>query len=145
MQLEMIHDARVIPLDRRPHLPQHVRQWLGDSRGRWEGETLVIDTTNFTDKAPFRGSFEGLHLIEHLTRVDENTLEYRVTVDDPATFTKPWTAVFPITKMQDKVPQMFEYACHEGNYGLEGQLSSARATDRRAVAGGAARPRKSEN
>lgn len=130
IEMETIHEARVIPLDGRPHLPSHVRQWLGDSRGRWNGDTLVIDTTNFTDRAPFYGSFEGLHLVERLTRVDAGTINYEVTIDDPTTFTKPWTMAFPLTTMKDKVSQMFEYACHEGNYGQEGSLRSARAEDR---------------
>ena len=142
LQMEMIHDARIIPLDGRPHLPQEIRQWLGDSRGRWDGDTLVIDTTNFTDKAPFKSSFEGLHLVERLTRVDANTLQYQVTVDDPTTWTKPWTASWPLTTLapsEDRdaagnalltVPRMFEYACHEGNYGLGNQLSGTRATEK---------------
>ena len=148
LQMEMIHDARIVPLDGRPHLPQNIRQWLGDSRGRWEGDTLVIDTTNFTDKAPFKSSFEGLHLVERLTRVAADTIEYQVTVDDPTTWTKPWTASWPITTLsagEDRdesgralltVPRMFEYACHEGNYGLEGQLRSTRAIERAAAGKG---------
>lgn len=140
IEMEQIHDARVIPLDGRPHLPPSIRQWRGDPRGHWEGNTLVVDTTNFTDKAPFRGSFEGLHLTEKFTPVDANTLAYQVTVDDPTTFTKSWTAAFPLTRLdslvggddQVQVAQMFEYACHEGNYGLTGQLSAARAEDRAA-------------
>ena len=137
VELEMMHDARVIPLDGGPHLPTQIRRWLGDSRGHWEGDTLVVDTTNFTDKAPFKGSFEDLHLVERFTRVDENTINYEVTVDDPTTWTKPWTAAFPLRNLralvggvdQQQVPEMFEYACHEGNYGLAGQLSGARATE----------------
>ena len=137
IELEMMHDARVIPLDGGPHAPAPIRRWLGDPRGHWEGDTLVVDTTNFTDKAPFKGSFEGLHLVERFTRVDANTINYEVTVDDPATWTKPWTAAFPLRNLQalmggvdqQQVPQMFEYACHEGNYGLAGQLSGARATE----------------
>ena len=135
---EMQHHVRVIPLDGRPHLPEDVRQWMGDSRGHWEGNTLVVDTANFTDKAPFRGSFEGLHLVERFTRVDANTVNYEVTVDDPETWEQPWTAVYPLralTSLMDgvdgmQIPQMFEYACHEGNYGLTGQLAGARAVER---------------
>ena len=135
---EMQHHVRVIPVDGRPHLPQDVRQWMGDSRGHWEGNTLVVDTANFTDKAPFRGSFEGLHLVERFTRVDENTMNYQVTVDDPATWERPWSAEYPLrslTSLMDgidgmQIPQMFEYACHEGNYGLTGQLAGARAVER---------------
>ena len=112
---EMIHDARIIPLDGRPHVGQNVRQWFGDSRGRWEGNTLVVDTTNFTDKANYRGSTEGLHLIERFTRVNADTVKYEFTIDDPTTFTKKWTAAIPMAKTDE---QIYEYACHEGNYGM---------------------------
>jgi hypothetical protein len=133
----MIHHTRVVPLDGRSHRPQNVRQWIGDSRGHWEGDTLVVDTTNFTDKAPFRGSFEGLHLVERFTRVDAETVSYEVTVDDPTTWARSWTAAYPLTNLrtlvggvdEQQVPQMFEYACHEGNYGLSGQLSGSRAVE----------------
>lgn len=142
IELEQSHDARLIPLDGRPHLPSSIRHWQGDSRGRWEGNTLVVDVTNFTDKAPFRGSFEKLHLVERFTRIDANTISYEFTVDDPTTFTKPWKAQYPWTKLDAlvggvdgvQVPRMFEYACHEGNYGLEGQLRSSRAEDKKAKA-----------
>jgi hypothetical protein len=127
---EMIHDARVIPLDGRPHLPANVRQWMGDSRGRWEGNTLVVDTTNFTDKTNFRGSGENLHLIERFTRTGPNTILYEFTVDDPATFTKRWTAQAPLVKTEDAI---FEYACHEGNYGMLGILAGARAEEKAAA------------
>ena len=120
---EMIHDARIVWTDGRPHLPPDVRLWLGDSRGRWEGRTLVVDTTNFTDKTSFRGSSEKLHLVERFTRVDAATLRYAYTVDDPATFTKPWTVVLPMTKSDER---LFEYACHEGNYALPDILRGAR-------------------
>ena len=120
---EMIHDARIIPTDGRPHIAPAIRQWLGDSRGRWEGDTLVVDTTNFTDKTNFRGSGQGLHLVERFTRADAKTLRYEFTVDDPATFTKPWTAVLPMTKSDDRI---FEYACHEGNHALPNILGGAR-------------------
>jgi hypothetical protein len=119
---EMIHDARIVPLDGRPHRSSSIRQWLGDSVGRYEGETLVIDTTNFTDKTGFRGTGEGLHLTERFTRAGD-TLLYQFTVDDPATFTKPWTAVLPMMKTDDR---MFEYACHEGNHALVDILRGAR-------------------
>jgi hypothetical protein len=124
---EMIHDARVVPLDGRPHLPKNVRLWLGDSRGHWEGNTLVVDTTNFDDKAPFRGSFANMHLVERFTRVDADTVSYEVRIEDPSTFVRPWTVAFPLTRPDDPLPQMFEYACHEGNYGLTGQLAGTRA------------------
>ena len=112
---EMIHDARIVPLDGRPHVGQNIRQWFGDSRGRWEGNTLVVDTTNFTDKANYRGSTEGLHLIERFTRVDADTVRYEFTIDDPTTFTKKWTVAIPMARTDE---QIYEYACHEGNYGM---------------------------
>jgi hypothetical protein len=123
---EMIHDARIIPLDRRPHVPQNIRHWMGDSRGHWEGDTLVVDTTNFTGKTRFRGSSENLHLVERFTRVDSDTILYRFTVDDPSTFTKSWTAELPLTKTQGPI---YEYACHEGNYALVDILAGARAEE----------------
>jgi hypothetical protein len=126
---EMIHDARIIPLDGRPHLPQTVRGWLGDSRGRWEGDTLVVDTTNFTDKTNFRGSRENLHVVERFTRVDDNTIRYEFTVDDPTTWTTPWSAELPLAK--DKGP-IYEYACHEANYGMANNLKGARAVEKAA-------------
>ena len=120
---EMIHDARVIPMDGRPHASPTVRAWMGDSRGRWEGDTLVVDTINFTDKTNFRGSGANLHLVERFTRVDADTLEYRFTVDDPTTWTRPWTVAYPMVKTDGPI---YEYACHEGNYGLRDILSGAR-------------------
>jgi hypothetical protein len=127
---EMIHEVRMVPLDGRPHLPATVRQWLGDPRGRWEGKTLVVDSTNFTHRTNFRGSAENLHLIERFTRVDADTVNYEFTIDDPTTFTKPWTVAFPMTRN----PQhMYEYACHEGNYGMFGLLSGARAQEKAAA------------
>ena len=123
---EMIHDARIIPVDGRPHAPPSIRRWLGDSRGRWEGDTLVVDTTNFTDKTNFRGSRENLHVVERFTRVDENTVRYEFTVDDPTTWTKPWSAEMPLAR--DKGP-IFEYACHEANYGFANNLKGARAQE----------------
>jgi hypothetical protein len=124
---EMIHDARIIPLDGRPHVGQNVRQWFGDSRGRWEGDTLVVDTTNFTDKANFRGSTEGLHLIERFTRTSADTVKYEFTIDDPTTFTRNWTAAIPMTRTDE---QIYEYACHEGNYGMVNLLSGARVQEK---------------
>ena len=123
---EMIHDARIIPLDGRPHAAPNIRRWLGDSRGRWDGDTLVVDTTNFTDKTNFRGSRENLHVVERFTRVDEKTVRYEFTVDDPATWTKPWSAEMPLAR--DKGP-IFEYACHEANYGFANNLKGARALE----------------
>ena len=120
---EMIHDARIVWTDGRPHLPPTQRRWLGDSRGRWEGNTLVVDTINFTDKNPFRGAGENLHLTERFTRTDANTLLYEFTVDDPTTFTRSWTAQLPMSKSDERI---FEYACHEGNYALPDILRGAR-------------------
>ena len=124
---EQIHDARIIPLDGRPHLPQNVRQWMGDSRGHWEGSTLVIDTSNFTGKANFRGSGENMHLTERFTRTDPDTLLYEFTVDDPQSFTRSWTGQIPMSKGPERI---YEYACHEGNYSLFTTLSSARALEK---------------
>jgi len=128
--VEMIHDVRIIPLDGRPHLPQNVRQLMGSYRGRWEGETLVVETTNFTDKTAFRGSSENMRLTERFTRVDEDTILYRFTVDDPSTWTKPWSAETPMKKT---VGPLFEHACHEGNYGLYNTLAGARAEEKKAA------------
>jgi hypothetical protein len=119
---EMIHDARIVPLDGRPHRSPSIRQWLGDSVGHYEGATLVVDTTNFTDKTNFRGTGVGLHLIERFTRSGD-MLQYEFTVDDPSTFTKPWTAMLPMTRTTDRI---FEYACHEGNHALVDILRGAR-------------------
>jgi hypothetical protein len=127
--VEMIHDVRIIPLDSRPHLPQHIRQWLGDSRGHWDGNTLVVDTTNFTDKTHFRGADGNLHLIERFTRVDVGTILYEFTVDDPTAFTKPWKAQAPLTKTRGPI---YEYACHEGNYSMLNVLKGARAQEKTA-------------
>jgi hypothetical protein len=121
---------RVILLDDRPHLPAAIRQWLGDSRGHWEGDTLVIDVTNFTDHTNYHGSGDTLHVVERFTRVDLTTILYRATIDDPTTFTKAWTLEVPLIKAPERQNQIFESACHEGNYGLIGILTGARATDR---------------
>src|SRR5712691_657484 len=126
---EMIHDARIIPLDGRPHLPQTVRGWLGDSRGWWEGDTFVVNTTATTEKTNFRGSRENLHVVERFTRLDANTIRYEFTVDDPTTWTKPWSAELPLAK--DKGP-IYEYACHEANYGMANNLKGARAVEKAA-------------
>jgi len=134
IMVEMIHDVRIIPLDGRPHLPSNVRQWLGDSRGHWEGNTLVVETTNFTNKTRFRGSSEDLHLTERFTRTDPDTILYEYTVNDPATWTKPWTAQVTMTKSDSRV---YEYACHEGNYGMVGMLEGARAEEKNSAKAGA--------
>src|SRR6185312_4647422 len=125
--VEMIHDVRIIPLDARPHLPSSVRQWLGDSRGHWEGNTLVVETTNFTGKTRFRGASENMRLTERFTRTDPDTILYEYTVNDPATWTQPWTAQVTMAKSNSRV---YEYACHEGNYGMMGILAGARAEDK---------------
>ena len=124
---EMIHDARVIPLDNRPHQPGHLRYWMGDSVGRWEGDTLVVETTNFTGKTNYRGSGENLRLVERFTRTAPDILTYLVTVHDPTTFTRPWTIELPVRRSDGAI---YEYACHEGNYGLENILRGHRAEER---------------
>jgi hypothetical protein len=130
--VEMIHDARIIPVgpvSARPHLGKRIRQLTGDSRGRWEGNTLVVETTNFTDKTSFRGSGENLRVVERFTRADEDTLLYQFTVDDPESFTRPWSGEIPMKKAAGP---LFEYACHEGNLSMENILSAARAEERAA-------------
>ena len=127
---EMIHDARIIPLDGRPHILPNIRQWMGDSRGHWEGNTLVVETTNFSNKTSFRGASEHLHLVETFTRTDPDTVLYQFTVDDPEAFTKSWSVEIPMTKT---VGPLFEYACSEGNYALTDILGGARADERKAV------------
>jgi hypothetical protein len=124
---EMIHDARIVPMDGRPHGP--MRRWMGDSRGRWEGASLVVDTVGFADKTRFRGADDRLHLVERFTRIDADTIEYRFTVDDPTIWSAPWTAMFPLHKTAGL---MYEYACHEGNFrSIEGILRGARTQDPR--------------
>jgi len=126
---EMVHDARTVRMNAQ-HLPKQFRFWLGDSVGHWEGDTLVVDTTNFNDKTRFYGSTEDLHVIERFTRVDDRTLVYRFTIDDPATWTKPWTGEYawPATKQH-----IYEYACHEANYALTDILKGARLRDKDAA------------
>jgi len=133
VQIEMLGGARVIPTDGRPHINQSIRQWMGHSVAKWEGDTLVVDTTNFTDKILYRGAAENLHLIERFTRVGPSQIDYRVTIIDPTTFTKQWTVAIPY---QDIGEDLFEYACHEGNYGMEGILSGAREEERAAAGKG---------
>ena len=130
---EMNHNARIVPLDRRPHLEPDLRQWVGDSRGRWDGDTLVVETTNFLRETSFMRGASGpnLHLVERFTRVDADTLLYEVTVDDPATWTKPWTYAVPMTRNPDPI---YEYACYEGNYAMETILAGARANEAKAEA-----------
>ena len=117
---------RTIHMDGRPHLPSHIRQWLGDSVGHWEGDTLVVDTTNFTAKTNFNGSRENLHLVERFTRVAPDMLMYEVTVEDSTVWASPWTIELPLTKIDNRQNQIFEAACHEGNYAMTGILAGAR-------------------
>ena len=125
---ERLHETRVIPLDGRAHLPDNLRQWTGDSRGRFDGDTLVVDVTNFSDKTSFRRSGEHLHLTERYTRLDGDTVRVEITVDDPTTWTRPWTVVVN-GKKDPAYSVIYEYACHEGNYSLANILRGARAHD----------------
>jgi hypothetical protein len=120
---EMVHDARVIRMNAKEHLPSNIRKWMGDSIGHWEGDTLVIDTTNFTSKTQFRGSSDQLHVVERIRRQDPKTLIYRFTVEDPSTWDRPWTGEYPWVQTSERI---FEYACHEGNYSLGNMLHGAR-------------------
>ena len=141
---EMIHEARIIRLDGSPHLPGAIRQWNGDARGRWEGNTLVVETTNYNDKGTvgtniatraIRGipQTEALHLVERFTPSGPDTIDYEVTVDDPGSFTRTWTVAMPLNR--DPTYQIYEYACHEGNYGLINSLKAGRAEDAAAAEG----------
>ena len=134
LMTEMVHTVRSVPLDDRPAADdERLAQWSGNSRGYWEGETLVVETTNFDTDRNWRGSSTGMRLVERFTRVDETTLEYEYTVDDPNTWTEPWTVNLPMTL--NELP-MFEYACHEGNYSMDAMLGGARADERAAEDGG---------
>ena len=130
MQEMRENDARIIPLDGRPHLGSGMREWSGDSRGRWEGDTLVVESTNFNDKVHFNGSSTGLHVVERFTRVDDETIRYEFTVEDPATWTRPWSVEYPLMKREGP---LYEYACHEGNYDARHILEVARNLDRAAA------------
>jgi hypothetical protein len=126
--LEAIHEARVISLDGRPHVPASVGLWQGDSRGRWEGQTLVVDTTNFSPRGNFMGASDHLRLVERLTRVSADRLDYTITIDDPTTWTKPWTAVIRLKRSAER---LFEYACHEGNFEvIRDMFAAARAKEK---------------
>jgi hypothetical protein len=140
VHVEMIHDARIIPIDGRPHLPSGLELWLGDSRGRWEGDTLVVETRNVNDAVWERpqsvvalGVGRELRLVERFRRIDANTLDYQFTIDSPTVYTKPWTVSTPMDRIEGP---LFEYACHEGNHGLTGILGGARAEERAAAGGG---------
>ena len=124
--VEMVHDARIIRMNQ-PHLPPTIRKWMGDSVGRWEGDTLVVETTNFTSKTQFRGSGEDLKVTERFTRTGPDTILYRFTVEDPSTWERPWTGEYD---WRTTAEQIFEYACHEGNYALENVLRGARAGEK---------------
>jgi hypothetical protein len=145
IMMEMIHEARVIPIDGRPHVSSGLRQWLGDSRGRWEGDTLVIETINFNDKLDggeyqpshviqtgHRGSGKTLRLVERFTRVDANTIDYRFTVEDPQTYTRPYTVAIPMRKATADT-RIFEYACHEGNHAMLNLLRGGRSDEQGAI------------
>jgi hypothetical protein len=127
---EMIHDARVIPLDAGPHVPSNIEEWHGDSRGHWEGDTLVVDTTNYKPQS-FMNATDKLHVVERFSRSGPQTLKYEITIDDPNTWTKPWSLMIPLKQTSERV---FEYACHEGNSGMIGILAGARAEERAAAA-----------
>jgi len=140
--VEMIHDTRIVPLDGRPHMNGTVRQWLGDPRGHWEGNTLVVETTNFNDKMFERGAATGfgagVRLIERIRRIGADQLDYELTVEDPATFTRPWTVSTPMIRTDGP---LFEYACHEGNYAMRGILAGARAAEKAAEQAAGKQPR----
>jgi hypothetical protein len=136
IRYEMIHETRIVPLDGRPHVSSAIRSYMGDARGHWEGDTLVIETTNFNGKTGSYGrngngnpTSDALRLVERFTRVDANTLQYDVTVTDPQTWVRPWTVRFPMVR--DEHYEMFEYGCHEGNYAMTNSLKGARARDSR--------------
>ena len=120
---EMVHDIRIVPIDGRPHIPENIRQWHGDPRGHWEGETLVVESTNFSAKTNFRRASENLRLVERFTRTGSNTLQYEFTVEDSTTWVQPWTVSFPMIRGDKPI---YEFACHEGNHGLENILRIAR-------------------
>jgi len=129
--IEMIHDVRIIPLDGRPHVAHGVRQWLGDARGHWEGDTLVVETTHFSDKTVIRAAnnvkpTDALRVVERFRRVDADTIEYRFTIEDPKTWTHPWTGEVPWTRIAD---ELYEYGCHEGNYSMATMLSGSRTSE----------------
>jgi hypothetical protein len=127
---EMIHDVRIIPLDNRSQAPSQVRQWVGLSRGRWEGDTLVVETTNFNGKNPFRGASENLKVTERFTRTADDSISYKFTVEDPTTWDRAWTADAPLVKTEGPI---FEFACHETNYGIANILAGARADEKKAA------------
>jgi hypothetical protein len=128
--VEMLHETRVISTDGRPHAPAGVRSWLGDPKGHWEGDTLVVETTNFNDKAAFRGASENAKITERFTRVSDDAIRYEFTVDDPSTWERAWKGEMPFVKINGPV---FEHACHEGNYGIRNTLAGARREEQKAA------------
>jgi hypothetical protein len=128
--VEMIHDVRIIPIDARPHVDPSVRQWMGDPRGHWEGNTLVVETTNFNDKVRFQRASQNMRLVERFTRTAPDTVMYEFTVTDPSAFSKPWTGQIPLKRTEGP---LIEYACNEGNYAMEGMLAGARADEKKAA------------
>jgi hypothetical protein len=131
IEIEMIHDVRIIPLDGRPHPPAYIKQWFGDSRGHWEGDTLVVDTTNFSDETRFHNATGNMHVVERFTRTAPDTVLYQFTVEDPQTWAKSWSGEVPFLKTSDRI---YEYACHEGNKGMANILSGARADEAKKAA-----------
>ena len=127
---EMVHDTRIIPVEDRAPLPDSMRQWLGTSRGYWDGDTLVVETKNFTNKTTYRGAGANLHITERYRRVDRDTIDYRITLEDQTTWTRPWTAAY---SMRPSEGELVEYACHEGNYGLRNMLEVARDEEKAAA------------
>src|SRR4030095_3649782 len=128
--IEMLHEVRVIPLDGRPHAPQGYRSWVGDSRGHWEGDTLVVETTNFNDKSAFRGASENMKVTERFTRISDDAIRYEFTINDPSTWEIPWKGEMPFVKINGPV---FEHACHEGNYGVANTLKAVRLDEKKAA------------
>jgi hypothetical protein len=128
--IEMLHETRVIPLNNSPHPPSTVRSWLGDSKGHWEGDTLVVETTNFNDKVAFRGASENMKVIERFTRLSDDEIQYEFTVHDPSTWEIPWKGIMPFVKINGPV---FEHACHEGNYGIANTLAAVRLEEKKAA------------
>ena len=128
---EMIHETRMIPIDgSRPHVNAGIRTWLGDSRGHWEGNTLVVETTNFNDKVRFQRASQNMKLVERFTRTAPDTITYEFTVTDPSAFSRPWTGQIPMKRTEGP---LIEYACNEGNYAMEGMLAGARADEKKAA------------
>jgi hypothetical protein len=127
IETEMVHDARIIPLDGRPHLPRAIREWNGDSRGRWQGDTLVIDTRNFRQANSLGEATAALHVVERLTRIGDRSIRYEFSVTDPAAYTQPWSGAYTIRRTDALI---YEFACHEGNYSIAGMLMGARAQEK---------------